>query len=94
MTLFVVGLEAREIKLVARLLADNVSKNADIQNFNFRVLERVEVYLFLDFMPVWRWQWSFLLLISALCSEIFCHFTLVIIPYCSFDCHRGSSAAG
>ena len=79
---------------LARLLAENVSKFAEIQNFNIRVLEGVEGYLFLDFMPAWRWLWSFLLLIFALCSEIFSFFSLVIIPYCSFDRYRGSSAAG
>ena len=93
---FVKWLEAREIEMVdqlARLLANNVSYNAEIQNLNIKVLERVEVYLFLDFMPTWRWLWSFLLLISALCREIFCYFSLIIIPYCSFDRYRGSSAA-
>ena len=66
MTLFVVGLEARKIKLVARLLADNFSKNVEVQNLNFRVLGD-KGYL-----------------VSALCSKIFCYFTLVIIPFLQF----------
>ena len=38
------GLQAREFKM-ARFLTDNFSKYAEIQNFNFRVLEGVEGYL-------------------------------------------------
>ena len=56
---------------LARLLADNVSKNAEIQNLNIMVQERVEVYLTFDFMPALGWLCRFLLLIPALCSGIF-----------------------
>ena len=67
---------------LARLLADNVSRNAEIQNLDIRVL------------PAWRGLWSFLLLISALCREMLCYFSLVIIPYCSLDRYRGSFKSG
>ena len=53
---------------LARLLADNVSKNAEIQNLNIVVQERVEVYLTFDFLPTLGWLCRFLLLILARCS--------------------------
>ena len=59
---FAEWLEAREIEMgdqLARLLANNVSKNAEIQNLNFMVQERVEVYLTFNFMPALGWLCRF-----------------------------------
>ena len=67
-------IEARENEMVdqlARLIANNVSKNAEIQNLKIMVQERVEVDLTFDFYASHEMAVEVLLLIPALCSGIF-----------------------
>ena len=67
-------IEARENEMIdqlARLIADNDSKNAEIQNLKIVVQERVEVDLTFDFYASLEMAVEVFLLIPALCSGIF-----------------------